>query len=244
LIIVCGRTGTGKTRAIEQLNHCSVDLEGLAHHRGSTFGYLPEDPDQPSQIDFENSVSIAFLKLLNANAANTKSQKTQKQLVLVEDESKRIGNVALPLALSARMKECDGIVVIEEEMESRVDVLVEDYVLDLGRRYVALYGDERGPDLHRTFLLDGLKRIRKRLGGVEYEQISHTVMEAFREQQISADMSLHRVWITALLDLYYDKMYDYQLTSKRDEDQILFRGDREAVIDWVRAKTTSTMEHQ
>ena len=61
LVVVCGRTGTGKTQAIEQLEHCSVDLEGLAHHRGSTFGRMPEDPNQPAQIDFENDVSIFLL---------------------------------------------------------------------------------------------------------------------------------------------------------------------------------------
>jgi tRNA 2-selenouridine synthase len=133
------------------------------------------------------------------------------------------------------MTSCDGILFIEE-MEQRVDVLMDDYIFDLRRRFVALYGDELGPDLHRNFFLDGLKRIRNRLGGIEYEQVARTMTEAFREQQARADISLHRVWITALLELYYDKMYDYQLT-KRDNDNVLFRGDRDAVIDWVRAET-------
>ena len=66
LVVVGGRTGSGKTRAIEALgNGCSVDLEGLARHRGSAFGRIPEDPDQPSQVAFENGVAIAFLRVLD-----------------------------------------------------------------------------------------------------------------------------------------------------------------------------------
>ena len=60
--LISGRTGTGKTRVISRLAR-SVDLEGLANHRGSTFGQLPEA--QPSQIDFENALSIALLKLMD-----------------------------------------------------------------------------------------------------------------------------------------------------------------------------------
>ena len=76
LVVVGGRTGSGKTRAIEALGGesewegkggvgCSVDLEGLARHRGSAFGRIPEDPDQPSQVAFENGVAIAFLRVLD-----------------------------------------------------------------------------------------------------------------------------------------------------------------------------------
>jgi tRNA 2-selenouridine synthase len=237
LIVVCGKTGTGKTRVIEQLNHCSVDLEGLAHHRGSTFGQLPEDPGQPSQIDFENNVSIAFLKLLDAAKQDPSSK--QKPQVFVEDEGNRIGRVGLPLVLSNRMKACQGIVVIEERMDDRVDVLLEDYVMDLGRRFVALYGNDLGPELHRDFLIDALKRVRNRLGGDRHDQVTGTMAAAFREQQSSQDTGLHRVWITALLEHYYDKMYDYQLAQRND--QVLFHGSREAVTDWATAATASQM---
>ena len=64
MICICGATGAGKTKkVIVELPKSSIDLEGLAHHGGSTFGRLPEDPDQPSQIDFENSISIGLRKL-------------------------------------------------------------------------------------------------------------------------------------------------------------------------------------
>ena len=64
-VLISGKTGTGKTRVIGDLSR-SVDLEGLAGHRGSTFGQLPQE--QPSQIQFENAVAIALMKLLAANS--------------------------------------------------------------------------------------------------------------------------------------------------------------------------------
>ena len=60
LTVVGGRTGTGKTDLINQFD-CSIDLEGLAHHRGSGFGRRATA--QPAQIDFENRLSIAWVKL-------------------------------------------------------------------------------------------------------------------------------------------------------------------------------------
>ncbi len=72
LLVVAGRTGTGKTRVIHAVSS-SLDLEGLANHRGSAFGKIPEP--QPSQIDFENKIAIELLKL----------SQTSTQRILVED---------------------------------------------------------------------------------------------------------------------------------------------------------------
>jgi tRNA 2-selenouridine synthase len=235
LILVSGKTGTGKTRVIEQLKHCSVDLEGLAHHRGSTFGQLPENPDQPSQINFENEISIKLLKLLDAGA-----QGGETPQVFVEDESNRIGRLNLPKVLSDRMKANDGIVVIEESMEKRVDVLMEMYGVDLLQYFVDLYGDEQGAELHQTFLLDSLGRIRNRLGGDRHDEIIRLVTVAFEKSNATGDVSLHRLWVAALLEYYYDPMYEFQLAKR--EGQVLFRGERDAVIEWAKTATAGQMK--
>jgi len=61
---------------------------------------------------------------------------------------------------------------------------------------------------------------------------------AFRADLMGGgDMTLHRVWITSILVNYYDKMYDYQLEQRKE--QILFRGDRNAVVEWGIATDTS-----
>ena len=250
LIMVCGKTGSGKTLVIEQLKHInsSLDLEGLAHHRGSSFGGLPSDPDQPSQIDFENSVSIAMLKLLNNpqpphGTECLNDNVPAKKLIFVEDESSRIGKVSLPLALNNRMKACNGIVVVEESVESRAKVIYQDYMVDLSARFVAIHGMEKGFDMHRDFMLAALRRIRNRLGD-RYEQVRVTMEAAFEEEQVSADMTpLNRVWITELLEGYYDKMYDYQFAQRNAT--VLFRGTRDEVVEWATATAAeSSVEGQ
>lgn len=216
IILISGKTGTGKTRVIQRLAR-SVDLEGLAGHRGSTFGQLPAP--QPSQIDFENALSIALLKLLAGENAR----------VFVEDEGRLIGRLYLPEVLRDRMK-LSPMVVVEQSLAERVDVIVEDYVLDLGRRFQELHGD-RGPVLHSEKLQGDLQRIRKRLGGERYQQVSAVMSEAFEVQRASGDLALHREWIATLLARYYDPMYEYQLEQR--EGDIVFSGDREAVVRWA-----------
>lgn len=217
LVLVSGKTGTGKTRVINQLER-SIDLEGLAGHRGSTFGQLPEP--QPSQIDFENAISIALLKLLAGDQVG----------VFLEDEGRLIGRLHLPDSLHRQMK-LSPMVIVEQTPAERVQVIIEDYVVDLGQRYATLHG-EQGPARHSEKLQDDLGRIQKRLGGERYRQVSDLMAEAFAHQWQTGDMALHREWVATLLEQYYDPMYEYQL-SQRDGD-VLLRGSRESVISWAK----------
>src|SRR3546814_508540 len=89
-ILVGGLTGVGKTELLMQLNN-AVDLEGHAHHRGSSFGR--HATPQPGQIDFENALAIDLLK---QRARGT-------ELFVLEEERRMIGSCALPLPLPQRM---------------------------------------------------------------------------------------------------------------------------------------------
>ncbi len=213
LVLVGGRTGSGKTRVIAALER-SVDLEALARHRGSAFGQLPEP--QPSQIDFENALSIALLKLLAAGAGP----------VYVEDESRLIGCICLPEALRERMKQAP-LVVVEQSLEERIDVVIEDYIVNLGQRFAAAFGAE-GATRHAAKLRDDLARIERRLGSERFHTVSGLMNEAFHVQALSGSTAGHRAWVGILLAQYYDPMYEYQLSRRGGE--ILFRGTREAVI--------------
>lgn len=217
IVLISGKTGTGKTRVIEAIER-SMDLEGLANHRGSTFGQLPDG--QPTQIDFENALSIAMMKKLAG---------TEKRIYL-EDEGRLIGRVHLPDVLREKMT-LSPMAMVEQSLEERVDVVLADYIVDLGQRYSQLYGEDAGAALHAQKLQDDLARIRKRLGGERYQRMSEVMADAFANQLLSGDLSGHREWIAFLLEKYYDPMYEYQLEQR--QGAVLFRGDREAVTRWA-----------
>ena len=215
-VLISGKTGTGKTRVISQLLR-AVDLEGQANHRGSSFGQMPTP--QPSQIDFENGISIALMRL----------RAKGPERIFLEDEGRLIGSLALPESLREKMRVAP-MLVVEQSLAERIDVVIEDYVVDLGQRYELKYPED-GPRLHCEKLQADLARIRKRLGGELHQQVSDMMARAFARQWQDAQLDGHRQWIALLLEKYYDPMYEYQL-SKRAGEQ-LFQGDRQAVIAWA-----------
>jgi len=92
--VICGLTGSGKSRLLAALARegaQTLDLEGLAKHRGSLLGDLPGDP-QPSQKMFESLLLRALERLDPA------------RVVFVESESKKIGRLQVPDALLATMR--------------------------------------------------------------------------------------------------------------------------------------------
>lgn len=215
IILVAGATGTGKTRLIRQQRR-AIDLEGLARHRGSAFGRLLEE--QPSQIDFENAIAIAFLKLAQQDGP-----------VVLEDEGALIGRLALPDALRQGMSEAP-LLLLEYPLEQRVQVVFEDYVIDLGERFAKVYGDT-GITHHRERLLGDLARTQKRLGGERYQHILKLMDSAFDTQASTGSAEGHRAWIERMLADYYDPMYAYQLSRRAGE--ILCVGDRESLSAFI-----------
>lgn len=224
LVLVAGRTGSGKTRVIQRIAH-SFDLEGLANHRGSAFGRRVHA--QPAQIDFENTLSIAVLKLRNAHPWSP---------LFTEDEGHMIGSVTLPLELQATMQRAP-LAVLETPFEERIDIALEEYVSAARPEYIAVYGEEHGSEKFRAQILGNLDRIRKRLGGDRHKQLHSEFSAALDELELSGNAEAFRPGIALLLRDYYDPMYDYQQT-KRDGREI-FRGDKDDLVDW--ATRTSTM---
>jgi tRNA 2-selenouridine synthase len=114
--VICGPTGSGKSRLLAALADTGrqvLDLEGLAQHRGSVLGRLPQHP-QPAQKWFDSLLLHALQGLDPARP------------VYVEAESRKIGALALPDALVAAMHagEC---LLLEVPVEVRVAGLMEDY---------------------------------------------------------------------------------------------------------------------
>ena len=114
--VVCGTTGSGKTRFLQALAAQGaqvLDLEALAKHRSSVLGLIPGQ-SQPTQKAFDTRVWTAL------QAFDT------TRPVYIESESKKVGNVVVPESLMAAMRRspCLHLQLSEEE---RVKLLLEDY---------------------------------------------------------------------------------------------------------------------
>ena len=119
--VVCGATGSAKSRLLQALAAAGaqvLDLEALASHRGSVLGNLPE-ATQPAQKMFDSMVWDALRKF------------DQDQIVYVEAESKKIGQLQVPDALLAHMR-ASPCVLIEAPLAERVAFLVGEYGHFLG----------------------------------------------------------------------------------------------------------------
>ena len=216
-VVITGRTGSGKTLVIQALDS-AVDLEGIANHKGSSFGN--NLTPQPSQIDFENNLSIALLKL----------RESAFKVLYAEDESSLIGRCSLPKPFLHTLQQAPLARVVES-MESRLDLQIDEYIIDNLQAYERKYAEEALTELE-NFALGSLSRIRKRLGDERCTQLMAEVKHAFDVQRQTSDPHVHRDWIQQLLEEYYDPMYDYQLAKKSDRD--LFQGSRAEVIAWAR----------
>lgn len=221
LWLVAGATGSGKTRLVNRVAR-SIDLEGLANHRGSAFGQMLTP--QPSQIDFENAIAIALLRLAQGNGP-----------IVLEDEGRLIGRLALPETLRTRMAEAP-LLLLEYPLAERVEVVLEDYVIDLGERFSAAFGPA-GPERHRVRLIEDLGRTRKRLGAERHALVEARMAQAFDEQANSGSLDAHRDWITRLLRDYYDPMYAYQLEQRGGSPLVV--GRREELVEFVAQRSPS-----
>lgn len=115
-IVVCGRTGVGKSRLLRALADIGaqvLDLEGLAAHMGSVLGAYPDRPQPPQKL-FESRVWQALRHFDTG------------QPVFVESESKRIGSLHTPEALLLRMRASECL-TLEADLPVRIALLKEEY---------------------------------------------------------------------------------------------------------------------
>lgn len=116
IVVLGGYTGSGKTavlRALAQRGEQVIDLERLAHHKGSTFGALGEG-FQPTVEQFENDLFSSLNDL------------DHSRRIWVEDESQSIGRVYIPVDFWMRMREAP-IMVIDIPKSERIRYLVDEY---------------------------------------------------------------------------------------------------------------------
>ncbi len=173
LVVLHGLTGVGKTTLLAKLaamDLAVLDLEGLARHRGSVFGAVgPEYPR--SQKDFDALLLQELERLEHA------------EVIIIEGEGRRIGNVYLPGFLAAAMEK-GRQVLLTAPLEIRVERILETYnpeVLTAG-------GLEE--------LKEALQSLRRRLGNSKVERLLATL-----------EAGDYRTVASVLCSDYYDHYY-------------------------------------
>lgn len=118
LIILGGMTGSGKSdilKAILMLGHQIIDLESVAHHKGSAFGAIGQQ-EQPTPQQFENDL-FAIWQSLDLSKA-----------IWLEDESASIGKTSIPGPLFQQIRS-SKVVKIEVDKDLRIERLVSEYAV-------------------------------------------------------------------------------------------------------------------
>ncbi len=116
MIILGGKTGSGKTeilQEIQKLNQQVIDLEGIAHHKGSSYGAIGQEK-APTSEQFENLVHQQWAKL------------DRTQPLWLEDESRKIGGCYIPVPLWTQMRAAK-VLFIDIPKEIRIERLVKEY---------------------------------------------------------------------------------------------------------------------
>jgi tRNA 2-selenouridine synthase len=148
--VIGGYTGSGKTETLHALqasNEPIIDLEGIAHHKGSTFGNLGQ-PVQPSQEQFENLLAQSLYKITASHA-----------YVWIEDESRRIGLVNIHAQLFEQMRK-SKLYFLDISFAERLQFILKGY----GK-------------FEKDKLMSAILRIKKRLGGLETKTAINFLIE-------------------------------------------------------------------
>ncbi len=220
LVILSGTTGSGKTHLLNKLAsfYPAIDLEGLAHHRGSAFGAW--DIPQPSQADFENRLSVETMRLAAAKI---------QQATLLEDESRMIGtcHILEPFFLAMRNA---PVILVQESLSTRIENIFSDYIA------TKLEPNATRPDVAEKLFLrykTSVNKIQKKLGGLRAQELLIDLEECQTEYFELESISKNKVWIEKLLVWYYDPMYVGSLEKRAPKIQ--FQGSSEEITAYLRS---------
>ncbi len=212
-----GHTGSGKTILLGKLDF-SVDLEGIANHRGSSFGN--QITPQPSQINFENQLAYKLIQLQDQGYTH----------LVFEDEGKNIGRCFVPKDFSLYYRQ-SPLVVIKVPVEERARIILQEYVIDSQKAHRDYYGDHDGLNLWLDYIIGSINKAKRRLGGDRHVNMLHMVKEAFTKQIADQNPDHHLPWIHDFLVNYYDPMYEYQLSN--NQEHVVFQGSTDEVYDYL-----------
>lgn len=184
LIVLGGKTGTGKTILLQKLKEKGeqiLDLEGIANHKGSSFGGIGQ-PLQPTVEQFENLLAENLFDL------------NPTLPTWIENESRKIGRLILPDQLFAQMMS-SPLIDVQKTLEERIDHIATEY-----------------GHLPEDSLISAVTRLQKRLGGLRTQEAIEAIQEKnsafwianlliYYDKTYEFDLTRHQDEKTEILDL-------------------------------------------
>jgi tRNA 2-selenouridine synthase len=231
MISVCGPTGSGKTQFILDARsfYPSIDLEGIARHRGSAFGAL--SIPQPSQIDFENDLAMVIFALEKEMSTKEISKREVAKIqlpVLLEDESRLIGKCILPDPLFEKLHAAP-VIWIDEPIEQRVQNIFYEYIL---KSPIGSMENETALPQFVKFK-NSLQSISKKLGGMRTKEVLDLLSTAESDFIQTKSLERNRQWIEKLLVYYYDPLY-LKSIEKRNV-KVLIKGSKSDCLFYLKS---------
>ncbi len=222
LLLISGPTGGGKSHLLRAARDFlpAVDLEKLANHRGSAFGF--ETEPQPQQAQFENLLVQDLLQISGS------AEVLLKKPLLLEDESRLIGRNVIPENLFIKMR-VSPIVWVDESLEQRVENIFTDYITETA---LGQADENRGLALFLRYE-KSLLSIQRRLGGLRTQELILNLQTSRTEYLENKNLDSNRVWIEKLLVYYYDPLYLDSL--KKRNPQVLFKGTSKEILLFFRS---------
>jgi tRNA 2-selenouridine synthase len=179
-----GKTGAAKTVLLQKLKESGeqvVDLEGLANHKGSSFGAIGQ-PAQPTVEQFENLLAEQ-LRGIHLD-----------QALWVENESRRIGQIILPDSFYLQMTQSPRI---------EIDKTDEERIAHIASEYAALDQGELSAAVLRLQKRLGGDRTKQALEAIQTNQaeIWIPILLLYYDKTYEFDLERHEVSKTIRLNL-------------------------------------------
>lgn len=184
LLVLGGKTGAAKTVLLQKLKERGeqvVDLEGLANHKGSSFGAIGQ-PAQPTVEQFENLLAEQLREI------------HLDQALWVENESRRIGQIILPDSFYLQMTQSPRI---------EIDKTDEERIAHIASEYAALDQGELSAAVLRLQKRLGGDRTKQALEAIQTNQpeIWIPILLLYYDKTYEFDLDRHEVSKTIRLNL-------------------------------------------
>jgi tRNA 2-selenouridine synthase len=131
--------------------------------------------------------------------------------------------------IKAKAKE-SKIIILRASIEERIQISLKAYVIDMIKKFTT-EDPINGTDNFSNYWLNSLFKIKKRLGGLRYDLLLNQLNIALNNHKDNNDLSDFLPLIESLLVDYYDPMYDFQISNKKQ--RVVYEGNFNEVTNFL-----------